>query len=142
MYGRIGGVLEAQTLKTGFVEDPTQRSSEKSIFSLFFEDMLGTIEAMLEDVFYLPSTTIQRAVGFMNAHMILIGLLLFSFLINLFLSGRSTVGYWHTRKADKIMLKAGVNPNNAMIRMVGLKEIDELVSKGLTGINETNNSLW
>jgi hypothetical protein len=29
-----------------------------------------------------------------------------------------------------------------MIRMIGLKEIDELVSKGLTGINGTEDSLW
>ena len=142
MYGRIGGVLEAQRFKTGFVEDPKQRSSERSMFSLFLEDMLGTTEGMIEDVLHLPSAAIQRTFDFMSAHRILIGILLFSVLANVFLSGRSTVGYWHTRKAERIMLTAGVNPNNAMIRMIGLKEIDELVSKGLTGINGTEDSLW
>lgn len=142
MYGRIGGVLEAQRLKTGFVKDPSQRSSERSMFSLFLEDMLGTTEGMLEDVFHLPSMAIRRAVGFLNAHRILIALLLFSVLANVFLSGRSTVGYWHTRKAENIVFKAGVTSNNAMIRMVGLKEIDEVVSKGLTGLNKTNDSSW
>ena len=142
MYGRIGGVLEAQRLETGFVKDPSQKSSERSMISLFFEDMLGTTEGMIEDVFHLPSMAIQRTIGFLNAHRILIALLLFSALANLFLSGRSTVGYWHTRKAETIISKAGVNSNNAMIRMVGLKEINELVSTGLTGFNETDNSLW
>jgi len=142
MYGRIGGVFEAHRLKTGFVEDPAQKSSERSMISLFLEDMLGTAEAMLEDVFNLPSAAIRRSVDFLSAHRLLLGLLLLSMLANVFLSGRSTIGYWHTRKAEKIMLQAGVRPNNAMIRMVGLKEIDELVSKGLIGINETESSLW
>lgn len=142
IYGRIGGVLEAQRLKTGFAEDPAQKSSERSMSSLFLEDMLGTVEGMLEDVFNLPSAAIRRSVNFLDAHQLLIGLLLFSMLANVFFSGRSTIGYWHIRKAEKIMLQAGVRPNNAMIRMVALKEIDELVSKGLTGINETENSLW
>jgi hypothetical protein len=142
MYGRIGGVLEAHRLKTGFVEDPAQNSSERSMISLFLEDMLGTAESMVEDVFKVPSAATRRSFEFLNAHRLLIGLLLFSVLANIFFSGRSTVGYWHTQKAEKIMLQAGVRPNNAMIRMVGLKEIDELVSNGLIGINETENSLW
>lgn len=142
MYGRIGGILEAHWLKTGFVGDPAQKSSERSMISLFLEDMLGTAEAMLEDVFNLPSAAIRRSIELLSAHRLLLGLLLFSMLANVFLSGRSTIEYWHTRKAEKIMLQAGVRPNNAMIRMVGLKEIDELVSKGLIGINETENSLW
>jgi len=142
MYGRIGGVLEAKRLQTGFVRDSKQRSSKRSIFSLFSEDVLGTTEGMLEDIFYLPSAAIQRTIGFLSAHRILIGIFILSVLANILLSSRSTVGYWHTRKAEEIMIKAGVNRNNAIIRMVGLNEIDELVSHGLTGVNETNNSLW
>jgi transcriptional regulatory protein LevR len=40
------------------------------------------------------------------------------------------------------MQKAGVQANNAMTRMVSLKEIDELVTKGLIGANSTDSGLW
>ena len=40
------------------------------------------------------------------------------------------------------MRKAGVQGNTAMIRMVSLKEIDDLVSNGLIGANATQNGLW
>jgi len=62
-------------------------------------------------------------------------------LFNLFLSGRSTAEYWHIRNADKLMRKAGVTPNNAMVRMVSLKEIDDLVANGL-GLNATESGVW
>jgi hypothetical protein len=112
------------------------------MISLFMEDMLGTTEGILEDVFMLPSTAIRRTLGFINAHKILLVLLLFSFLVNMFLSGRSTVGYWHYRHAERLMRKAGVQANQAMIKMVSLKEIDELVTKGLIGVNQTDTGLW
>jgi hypothetical protein len=106
------------------------------------EDMLGTTEGMLEDIFMLPPQAIRRIIGFINAYRILLVLLILNVFINLFLSGRSTVGYWHYRHAERVMRKAGVEGNKAMIRMVSLKEIDELVSRGLIGANATDNGLW
>ncbi len=142
MYGRIGVALDGQKFKTGFVHEPSQPSTSRSMGSLFMEDILGTTEGMLEDVFMLPSQAIRRTFGFINAHRILLVLLMLSIFINLFLSGRSTVGYWHHRHAERFMQKAGVQPNMAMIRMVSLKEIDALVTRGLVGANATDNGLW
>jgi hypothetical protein len=142
MYGRIGAALESHKFKTGFVNDPSQPSTSRSMVSLFMEDMLGTTEGILEDVFMLPSQAIRRTFGFINAHRVLLVLLMLNIFINLFLSGRSTVGYWHLRHAERVMLKAGVQANKAMVRMVSLKEIDELVTRGLIGANATDNGLW
>ena len=142
MYGRIGAALNGQKLKTGFVHDPSQPFTSRSMGSLFMEDVLGTTEGILEDVFMMPSQTIRRTIGFINSHWILLVLLIMSIFINLFLSGRSTVGYWHHRHAERFMQKAGVRANMAMIRMISLKEIDELVTKGLVGVNATDNGLW
>lgn len=142
MYGRIGAALESHKFKTGFVTDPSQPSTSRSMVSLFMEDMLGTTEGILEDVFMLPSQAIRRTFGFISAHRVLLVLLILNIFINLFLSGRSTVGYWHLRHAERVMLKAGVQANNAMVRMVSLKEIDELVTRGLIGANATDNGLW
>jgi hypothetical protein len=142
MYGRIGEVLDNQSIKTGFVSDPSHPALKQSMISLFMEDMVGTTEGILEDVFMLPSTAIHQTIGFINAHKILLVVLIFSIFTNMFLSGRSTVGYWHHRHAEKFMQQAGVHANNAMIRMVSLKEIDELVTKGLIGANVTDRGLW
>jgi len=142
MYGRIGATIEGQVTKTGFVGDPSQPSTERSMMSLFMEDMLGTAEGILADVFYLPMAGIRQVFGFISAHKILIVVLTFNILVNLFLSGRSTLGYWQYRHAEKVMRKAGVQGNTAMIRMVSLKEIDDLVSNGLIGANATQNGLW
>ena len=142
MYGRIGATIEGQVTKTGFVGDPSQPYTGRSMMSLFMEDMFGTAEGILEDVFYLPMAGIRRVVGFINAHQILIVLLIFNILVNVFLSGRSTLGYWQHRHAENVMRKAGVQANTAMIRMVSLKEIDDLVSNGLIGANATQNGLW
>jgi hypothetical protein len=122
--------------------DPAQTNKDRSMISLFMGDMLGTTEEMIEDVFNLPSSALRGFFGFLSTHRILIGILVFSVLTNLFLSGRSTVGYWQHRKADMIMLKAGVKSNNAMVRMVALKDIDDLVSRGLTGVNTTHHGVW
>jgi hypothetical protein len=142
MYGRIGGVFDPQTLKTGFVVDPSQPATARSMVSLFMEDMLGTTEGILEDVFYLPSKAIRTTVGFISAHKILIVLLVFSIFVNMFLSVISTGEYWHHRHAEKFMHKAGVQPNKSMVRMVSLKDIDDLVTKGLIGVNVSDNGVW
>lgn len=142
MYGRIGGVLDTQLTKTGFVGDPAQPAMQRSMASLFMEDMLGTTERMLEDVFLLPPDPIQRTFSFINTHRTLLVLLVVSMFVNLFLSGRSTMGYWHHRRAEQFMQQAGVTANNAMVRMLSLKEVDELVASGLTGANVTTSGLW
>lgn len=143
MYGRIGAMLEGQHTKTGFVSDSVQPTHGRSWMSLFMEDMFGTAEGILEDVFYLPMAGIRRVFGFINAHKILLAVLVFSMFVNLFLSGRSTLGYWQYRHAENVMRKAGVEGNTAMIRMVSLKDIDDLVSNdGLIGANATEHSLW
>jgi len=143
MYGRIGAMLEGQHTKTGFVSDSAQPTHGRSWMSLFTEDMFGTAEGILEDVFYLPMAGIRRVFGFINAHKILLAVLVFSMFVNLFLSGRSTLGYWQYRHAENVMRKAGVEGNTAMIRMVSLKDIDDLVSNdGLIGANATEHSLW
>jgi hypothetical protein len=142
LYGRIGAAREGQNFKTGFINDPSQPATSRSMVSLFMEDMLGTTEGILEDVFMLPPQAIRRTIGFINAHRLLLMLLMLNIFINVFLSGRSTVEYWHHRHAESFMRKAGVQPNNAMIRMVSLKEIDDLVTRGLIGANATDNGIW
>ena len=101
MYGRIGAMIEGQHTKTGFVDDPAQPAHGRSMMSLFMEDMFGTAEGILEDVFYLPMGGIRRVLGFINAHKVLLAVLVFSIFVNLFLSGRSTLGYWQYRHAEK-----------------------------------------
>jgi hypothetical protein len=142
MYGRIGGTLDAQKTKTGFVVDPSHTNKDRSMMSLFMEDMLGTTEGMIENVFNLPSSALRGIFTFLSSHRLLIGMLVFSLVMNFFLSGRSTVGYWQHRKAEKIMQQAGVKANTAMVRMVALKDIDDLVSGGLTGVNSTDHGVW
>lgn len=142
MYGRIGATADLVVTKTGFVGDPEHPLQERTMASLFMEDMIGTTEGIVEDVFYLPSTVIHRIFGFVTAHKILIIIVMFSILANVFLSARSTVTYWHQRSAERMMQKIGVKPNNAMVRMVSLKEIDDLVKTGLQGANATDMSLW
>ena len=143
MYGRIGAIFDIQLTKTGFVGDPAQLTTGRSMMSLCMEDMFGTSESILEDVFYLPIAAIRRLFGFINAHKILVALLVWSMFVNLFLSGRSTVGYWQYRHAENVMRKAGVLGNAALIRMVSLKEIDYLVmNDGLIGANATESGLW
>jgi hypothetical protein len=142
MYGRIGAALDGEITKTGFVADPAHPAGERSMLSLFMEDMIGTTEGMLEDVFYFPSAPIRRTFGFISAHRILLVVLAFSVIFNLFLSGRSTVSYWNHRAADAFMQKAGVTPNRAMVRMVSLQDIDELVTRGLNGVNVTDEGVW
>ena len=139
IYGRIGETIEHQKITTGVVGDAI---IERTMASLFMEDMLGTTEEMLENVFFLPSSVIRRTFNLINAHKMILIMLLFSMFINLFLSGRSTGAYWHNRYAENVMRKAGVTSNKAIVRMVSLKEIDELVTAGLIGANITSDGLW
>jgi len=141
MYGRIGGILEHQATNTGYVQDKSIINSDRTMWNLFRNDMLGTAQDLVEDVFHIPSEAVGRVFNFISAHKILLVILVFSMLFNLFLSGRSTAEYWHIRNADKLMRKAGVTPNNAMVRMVSLKEIDDLVANGL-GLNATESGVW
>lgn len=142
MYGRIGGSQDYLQTKTGYKHDPSQSDTQKSIVGIFMEDIMGTTETVLQDVLKLPTATIGEILRFFSAHKILMGMLIFSVFVNLFLSGRSTTGYWQQRKAEKFMQKVGVKPNTAIMRMVSLKEIDELVASGLPSVNSTNNGVW
>jgi hypothetical protein len=142
MYGKIGGTLEHQKTSTGYIQDQKVPTTERTMLSLFMGDMLGTTEGLLEDVFFLPSAGVRRVFEFLSAHKVLVAILTLSILFNVFLSGRSTAAYWHIRNADRFMQKVGVKPNNAMVRMISLKEIDDLVATGLPGINGTQPGLW
>lgn len=142
MYGRIGGNQDSQKTKTGYKEDPSHGDSRKTIMGIFMEDMMGTTETVLEDVLNLPTSAIRQAINFVTAHKILLGMFIFSVFVNLFLSGRSTTGYWQQRKAEKFMDKIGVKPNSALIRMVSLKEIDDLVASGLSIANSADTGVW
>jgi hypothetical protein len=142
MYGRIGGVFEPQLTKTGWTADDESTAHERSMVSLFMEDMVGTTERVVEDVLYLPSESIRRSIGFVTLYKFLVSILVLSVIINLFLAGRSTLGYWQQRQADKLMHRIGVTENKSITRMVSLKDIDELVTKGLTGINGSSAGLW
>jgi hypothetical protein len=141
IYGRIGGVFDPQITKTGWVADENS-TQERTMVSLFMEDVVGSTERMVEDVLYLPSESIRRTIHVINFHKIILLILLFSGLVNLFLFGRSTVGYWQQRQADKFMHRIGVTENKSIIRMVSLKDIDELVTNGLSGVNGSNAGLW
>jgi hypothetical protein len=142
MYGRIGGLLEHQKTNTGYVQDKKVSNSERTMWSLFRSDMLGTTQDLLEDVLFVPSNVVGRVFGFVNAHKILLFILIMSICFNFFLSGRSTAEYWHIRNAEKLIQRAGVKPNDAVVRMISLKEIDDLVASGLGGLNATESGLW
>jgi hypothetical protein len=142
MYGRIGAILEGEISKTGFVANSDQPETERTMVSLFMDDMVGTTESVLEDVLYIPSKVLRGTVHFITAHKILLVFLILSFTFNLFLSGRSTVAYWNQRSAERFMEKAGVRANNALIQMVSIKDIDDIVSEGLIGVNTSRDGLW
>ena len=142
MYGRIGGVCDPQPTKTGWVAEDGQSAYERSMVSLFMEDMVGSTERMVEDVLHLPSESIRRTVHFINLHKFMLFILLLSAIVNLFLSGRSTLGYWQQRQADKFMRRIGVTENKSIIRMVSLKDIDDLVAKGFSGVKASDPGLW
>jgi hypothetical protein len=139
MFGRTGTTKETQQVPTGYVDDGKTQTRKTSIISLFQEDMVGTAEGALEEIFFLPSTGLRRAFGFMSTHRILLVLLGFSIIFNLFLSGRSTMNYWHMREAENFLQRAGMEKQNSM-RMVSLKDIDNLVSNGTIGPNASG--LW
>jgi hypothetical protein len=142
MYGRIGEDIQRHSTKTGFVKDESHRAVPRTMVSLFMEDMMGTTEDVLEVVFLLPTTVVRRTFGFISAHKFMLIILVFSMLVNLFLSARSTIGYWQYRHAERLMQTAGVEPNKALVRMVSLKDIDELVTAGLIGVNSSDTGLW
>lgn len=141
IYGRIGGVFDPQVTKTGWVADENS-ACERTMVSLFMEDVVGSTERMVEDVLYLPSESIRRTIHVINLHKIILIILLLSGIVNLLLLGRSTLGYWQQRQADKFMHRIGVTENKSIIRMVSLKDIDELVTNGLSGVNASNVGLW
>lgn len=142
MYGRIGATLEPLKTSTGYVHDRNVPNTERSMVSLFMGDMWGTTEGLLEDVFFLPSNSVQRVSSFFSAYRILLGVIALSMMLNVFLSSRSTAEYWHIRKAENFMEKIGVKPNNAIVRMISLKEIDNLVANGFGDVNITYSGVW
>jgi hypothetical protein len=143
IYGRIGEDTEHRNTKTGFVKDEAHPAMRRTMVSLFMDDMMGTTEDVLEVVFLVPTTVVRQTFGFISAHKILLVILVFSVFVNLFLSVRSTVGYWQHRHAERFMKTVGVEANKGLIRMVSLKDIDDLVTKGLIGVNSTaDNGLW
>jgi hypothetical protein len=142
MYGLIGGSQESQRTPTGYRYDPSHDDKQQTILGIFMEDMVGTTETVIEDVLRLPTTAIRQTINFFNTHRLLIGMLLFSVFLNFLLSGRSTAGYWQQRQAEKVMQRIGIKPNAPAVRMVSLKEIDDLVASGLPGSNSTDDRLW
>lgn len=67
-----------------------------------------------------------------SANSIILSLLAFSVLTNLFYSSRDTSEWWHERNAGKFMTRVGVGPNLIMSKAVYLKDINEVVSNHTT----------
>jgi len=116
-----------------------QRTMARLFLALFY----SLAERVLSRVMSWTLALIKWTWKTSSANSIILSLLAFSILTNLFYSSRDTSEWWHERNAGKFMSRVGVGPNLIMSKAVYMRDIDEVVSNHTpAALGEYDGNPW
>lgn len=145
IFGHVGqqtseSVFQGQGADSGQSKRP--HIKQRTLTHMLFETYASFGESCVSSVMMWTFDAIKMVWNVFSANTIIILLLLFSVLTNLFFTGRDASDWWTERNAAKFMNRIGVGPNLITSRAVYLKDIDEALTSDPTDFLKLSDSRW
>ncbi|KAJ5818733.1 hypothetical protein N7474_004324 [Penicillium riverlandense] len=122
-FNGAGGNLKLESRKRH------QRTMTQLLMGMF----LSMLDSAVSSIIIWSFDLLRWSWKTVNAHKVLLVLLVTSVLMNGFYSSRDTWDWWHERHASNFMARLGVQPDLVMSRAIYMRDIDEAVA---------NTTIW
>lgn len=105
--------------------------------TFFYEKLNSEVEKSVAKAFHTIWGVLSRIFVFCNANMMILLILAFSIIINLFMMGKTSSSYWRERHINK-HVKTLVSDHYLMERSISLTDIDDLLYPNTTSLSAVN----
>ncbi|KZF23524.1 hypothetical protein L228DRAFT_118100 [Xylona heveae TC161] len=136
IFGQVGQNSEVIQFPTNDLRATKSRRPVKrqTLAGLLFHLFVSVACSVMSTVLVWIFAGLRAIWKFWNSHAVILSLLLFSCVANLFLSTQKSLDWWTDRRATKFMTRLGVGPNTMISKAIYLKDLDTL------NLNETTAS--
>lgn len=113
--------------------EPRKRRTQRAMHQLITETVLSFLESTISFLMLSMFDILRWSWKTVNAHKVLLFILISSVLMNGFYSSRDTWDWWHERHASNFLARMGVQPNLVMSKTIYMQDIDEAIA---------NSTIW
>ncbi|ORY82040.1 hypothetical protein BCR37DRAFT_393082 [Protomyces lactucae-debilis] len=126
IYGRVGGPGQVPMAigKDGAVTMPV--FEKMTLWGLTKKNPSTFVKSLAAEAVLLIYTIARVLTSTVSAHSVLATVMVLSLLFNFYLSGMSTVAYWNTRSATRLLRNIDEAPFGLMSRGITLNDIQEI----------------
>jgi len=120
--------------------EPRKRRTQRAMHQLISETVLSFLESTVSFLMLSLFDILRWSWKTVNAHKVLLFILVSSVLMNGFYSSRDTWDWWHERHASNFLARMGVQPNLVMSKTIYIQDIDEAIANSTIWSNDGNVS--
>ncbi|KAJ5227222.1 uncharacterized protein N7469_007228 [Penicillium citrinum] len=120
--------------------EPRKRRTQRAMHQLLSETVLSFLESTVSFLMLSLFDILRWSWKTVNAHKVLLFILVSSVLMNGFYSSRDTWDWWHERHASNFLARMGVQPNLVMSKTIYIQDIDEAIANSTIWPNDGNVS--
>lgn len=142
IFGHVGrqGNVTQFTGAGGNLKLESRKRTQRTMPQLVMETVLSFLESALSFLMQSSFGLVGWTLKTLNAHKVILVLLITSALMNAFYTSRDGWDWWHERHASNFMARLGVQPNLVMSKAIYIRDIDEAVANSTIWPNNGNTS--
>jgi hypothetical protein len=141
IFGHVGQQTEVSLFSATAEKHKRPQIKQRTLTSMLFETTASWAESISSTILMWAWAAVKVVWKICNANRIILGLLVFSMAINLFLSGKDTSVWWSERQAARYMSRIGVGPNHMMSKALYVRDLDDAI-KGSVHVLGQPDSRW
>jgi hypothetical protein len=129
IFGHVGQQTSVSLFSaTDSVNSKRPQIKQRTLTSMVFETTSSFAESVASSLMMWAFAAVKTIWKISSANSIILSLLVLSFFMNVFLSGKDTSEWWAERNAAKFMNRIGVGPNLMMGKAIYLKDLDDALN--------------
>ncbi|EPS27839.1 hypothetical protein PDE_02783 [Penicillium oxalicum 114-2] len=142
IFGHVGRLSNVSqfTGAGGNLKLETRKRTHRTMPHLMMETVLSFLESALSFLMQSSFGLIGWTVKALNAHKVILGLLVVSALLNGLYTSTISREWWHERNASNFMARMGIQPNMVMTKAIYLRDIDEAIANSTILPHDGNHS--
>lgn len=142
IFGHVGRLSNVSqfTGAGGNLKLETRKRTHRTMPHLMMETVLSFLESALSFLMQSSFGLIGWTVKTLNAHKVILGLLVVSALLNGLYTSTISREWWHERNASNFMARMGIQPNMVMTKAIYLRDIDEAIANSTILPHDGNHS--
>ena len=145
IFGQVG--VQTQTSEFAGSEAPLKAQLRRSmkhrtLGALALESFASMAESVITSAMQIITRLIRWTWNTTNAHSVILGLLLFSLIVNATFSSRNTSEWLKERKARKYMTQLGIGPDLTMSKAIYIQDLEAAAAMDLDPLEVSGNQWY